>query len=44
MACFAILTVSNGPYRWYRPGGSLTPVKIADQFIKLLENGYIKKA
>jgi AcrR family transcriptional regulator len=42
MACFAILTASNGPYRWYQPQGSLTPVKIAGQFIKLLENGYVK--
>ncbi len=42
VACFAILAVSNGPYRWYRPEGSLTPLKIADQFIKLLENGYMK--
>ena len=42
IASFAILAVSNGPYRWYRSEGSLTPVKIADQFIKLLENGYMK--
>jgi AcrR family transcriptional regulator len=42
MACFAILAISNSPYRWYRSEGSLTPVKIADQFIKLLENGYVK--
>ncbi len=42
MACFAILAVANGPYRWYRPSSSLTTAGIADQFIKLLENGYVK--
>jgi AcrR family transcriptional regulator len=43
MASYAVLAVSNGAYRWYRPGGNLSPVKIAEQFIKLLENGYLKE-
>jgi len=43
MASFTILAVSNSIYRWYRPDGYLTPTQIADQFIYLLENGYMKK-
>ena len=43
MASFAILAVSNWVYRWYRPDGYLTLTKIADQFIYVLENGYMKK-
>lgn len=43
MASFAILAVSNWIYRWYRPDGYLTLTQIADQFIYLLENGYMKK-
>jgi len=43
MTCFAILSVSNWLYRWYRPEGSQTPAAIADQYIKLLEHGYLKK-
>ncbi len=43
MAGFAILAVSNSAYRWYRPGGSLSPDKIAEQFLSLFENGYLKK-
>jgi TetR/AcrR family transcriptional regulator, cholesterol catabolism regulator len=42
MTCFAILSVSNWLYRWYQPGGNMTSTDIADQFIKLLENGYLK--
>ncbi len=43
MASFTILAVSNWVYRWYRPDGYLTLTQIADQFIYLLENGYMKK-
>jgi AcrR family transcriptional regulator len=43
LATLAILAVSNWIYRWYQPDGGLTPAQIADQFIHLLENGYIKK-
>jgi len=43
MASFAILAVSNWIYRWYQPGGTLTAKIIADHFIKLLENGFLKK-
>jgi TetR/AcrR family transcriptional regulator, cholesterol catabolism regulator len=43
MASFAILAVSNWIYRWYQPGGTLTAKVISDQFIALLENGFLKK-
>jgi TetR/AcrR family transcriptional regulator, cholesterol catabolism regulator len=43
MASFAILAVSNWIYRWYQPGGTLTARVISDQFIQLLENGFLKK-
>jgi TetR/AcrR family transcriptional regulator, cholesterol catabolism regulator len=42
MACFAILAVANWPYRWYQNNGKMKPEKIADELIKLLENGYLK--
>lgn len=42
VACLAIMAVANSPYRWYSSKGRMTPRKIADQFIKLLENGYLK--
>ena len=42
MASFAILGVTNWSYRWYKPGSGLNAAQIADQFIKLLENGYIR--
>jgi TetR/AcrR family transcriptional regulator, cholesterol catabolism regulator len=43
MASFAILAVSNWIYRWYQPGGTMTAKVISDQFIELLENGFVKK-
>ncbi len=43
MAAFAILAISNWPYRWYNPDGPLTPMQIADEFIRLIENGYLKR-
>jgi len=43
MASFAILAVSNWIYRWYQPGGTMTAKVISDQFIELLENGFLKK-
>ena len=39
----AIIGMCNWLYRWYKPGISgFTPDQIADQFIALLENGYLK--
>ena len=42
MVSFAILAASNGVYRWYRPNGYLSPTDIAERFVKLFENGYMK--
>jgi len=42
MAAFTILGATIWTYRWYRPGGRLTPAQIADKFIHILENGYAK--
>jgi hypothetical protein len=44
MSAFAILAVSNSAYRWYRPGGNLSPEKIAEEFLSLFENGYLKES
>jgi len=43
MATFAILAASNWVYRWYQPEGGFTTKEIADHYITLLENGYLKK-
>lgn len=40
----AIIGLCNWLYRWYKPGiSAFTPDQIADQFIGLLENGYLKQ-
>jgi TetR/AcrR family transcriptional regulator, cholesterol catabolism regulator len=39
----AIIGMCNWLYRWYRPDGDFrTPDEIADHFLDLLENGYLK--
>jgi TetR/AcrR family transcriptional regulator, cholesterol catabolism regulator len=43
MASFAVLGAANSIYRWYNPDGGMSPTQIANQFIHLLENGYLKK-
>lgn len=43
MYAFAILAAANSVYRWYNPEGKLTHNQIAEQFIRLLELGYIKE-
>jgi TetR/AcrR family transcriptional regulator, cholesterol catabolism regulator len=40
---YAILGLCNWTYHWYKPGGRLTPEQIAEQCIRLLENGYLRK-
>jgi AcrR family transcriptional regulator len=40
---FSILATANWVYHWYRPGAGLSYQQIADQVIKLIENGFIKK-
>jgi AcrR family transcriptional regulator len=44
MASFAILGAIFWAYRWYDHNGRLTPDEIAGAFIKLLENGYLKRS
>lgn len=40
---FAILGMCNWVYKWYKPGlGSYTPDQIADNFVSLLETGYLR--
>jgi TetR/AcrR family transcriptional regulator, cholesterol catabolism regulator len=41
MASFLILSACNWVYKWYRPNGKLKPEEIADEYIKLLEKGYL---
>jgi AcrR family transcriptional regulator len=41
MASFLIFSSCNWVYKWYSPYGELTPVEIADKYIRLLENGYL---
>ena len=40
---FAILGACNWLYKWYRPDGPLTPDRIADAFVALLERGYLSQ-
>jgi TetR/AcrR family transcriptional regulator, cholesterol catabolism regulator len=42
ITCFAILAVANNTYRWFDPAGNLTPSQISDQYINILERGYLK--
>ena len=44
VAAFAILGMCNWTYHWYNSHGKLKPKQIADVFIHLIENGYLKKA
>jgi AcrR family transcriptional regulator len=43
IAAYAILGTCNWTYHWYRPGGRLSPEKIADICIDLLEKGYLNR-
>jgi len=40
---FAILGACNWLYKWYRPDGRLTPDQIAEVFVALLEQGYLRR-
>jgi AcrR family transcriptional regulator len=40
---FSILATANWVYHWYKPGAGLTYQQIANQVIKLIENGLLKK-
>jgi len=43
MASFLILAACHWVYKWYRPDGRLKPDEIADRFVNILENGYLKQ-
>jgi len=38
---FALIGMCNWMYLWYRPSGEWTPDTIAEDFIRLLESGYL---
>jgi AcrR family transcriptional regulator len=40
---FSILATANWVYHWYKPGAGLTYQQIANQVIKLIESGLLKK-
>jgi len=39
---YAIVGMCNWLYKWYRPDGPDSPDEIADQFIRILERGYLR--
>jgi AcrR family transcriptional regulator len=38
---YALMGMCNWMYRWYRPGGEWTPDTVAEEFIRILESGYL---
>jgi AcrR family transcriptional regulator len=38
---FALIGMCNWMHRWYRPGGEWTPDTVAEEFIRILESGYL---
>jgi len=38
---FALMGMCNWMHRWYRPGGEWTPDTVAEEFIRILESGYL---
>jgi len=38
---YALMGMCNWMHRWYRPGGEWTPDTVAEEFIQLLESGYL---
>lgn len=41
--CYGIVGMCNWLYKWYKPGMPYSADEIADQFIKILERGYLKR-
>ncbi|NTY00295.1 TetR/AcrR family transcriptional regulator [Deinococcus sp. JMULE3] len=39
MTAYLILSAVNWAYTWYRPGGSMSPREVADQFAEMLLSG-----
>ena len=40
---YALMGMCNWMYRWYRPGGEWTPDTVAEEFIRILESGYLTR-
>jgi AcrR family transcriptional regulator len=40
---YALMGMCNWIYRWYRPGGEWTPDTVAEEFIQILESGYLPR-
>lgn len=38
---YAVIGMCNWMHRWYRPGGEWTPDTVAEEFIRILESGYL---
>jgi AcrR family transcriptional regulator len=38
---YALMGMCNWMHRWYRPGGEWTPDTIAEEFLQVLESGYL---
>ena len=38
---YALMGMCNWIHRWYRPGGEWTPDTIAEEFLQILESGYL---
>ena len=38
---YALMGMCNWMHRWYRPGGEWTPDTVAEEFIRILESGYL---
>ena len=39
---YAFMGMCNWVYRWYRPGGAITPEEIVDTFSRILESGCLR--
>ena len=40
---YALIGMWNWMHRWYRPGGEWTPETVAEEFIRILESGYLQR-
>lgn len=38
---YALMGICNWMHRWYRPGGEWTPDTVAEEFLQILESGYL---
>lgn len=38
---YALMGMCNWMHRWYRPGGEWTPDTVSEEFIRILESGYL---